>query len=366
VRVRDFQNALRLLDGAPAAIGAPVTSEVLKVKLGSPVGRGTVTASSLRVRKGPGTQFEKSGDALSKGASVIIYGEVNGWQCIGQGRWVSAQFIDVDKGPKSPAAQQGVDKYLEDIAQKVWEAMFGGTVIGTDEEKIYANLARLGHYRVLIDRFETIYRARFGSDVVDDLRSELSDNVFGNELTRALSYVLVPVTAVSPKGARPSTAGSTAAKSTAAVKTAGLDVRLIALMEELRADEKHGTKVVVTSTLREPADDARAVLRNQRKDADYYKIFAKRWQLAILAAVRDRDLSDKKMYEAAVADLTAWIVRTPGVSAHVEGRAADFGLAGGDPGFKAFVESRAAKRGFIFKDESEYGHYHVQISLDAT
>jgi hypothetical protein len=210
VRVRDFQAALRSLTGSPAPVplNVPAPTDLRESSLGQPISRGMVDATSLNVRQGPGAQFEKTGKALTKGAAVVIYREIDGWQCIGTNQWVSGQFVTSDKKQaKAAATLRQVDAYLESIAENVWDAMFGGISVGTDEDKVYANLAKLNRNRVLIGRFEDVYLARFGSSVIADLRLEFSDNLAGNELTRALAYLAVPVAAVSKQSPAPVVSG---------------------------------------------------------------------------------------------------------------------------------------------------------------
>jgi uncharacterized protein YraI len=59
-----------------------------------PVVTGTVTASKLNVRAGAGQGFPVL-YALSKGANVTAYAELNGWYKIDpkQSQWVAKQFI---------------------------------------------------------------------------------------------------------------------------------------------------------------------------------------------------------------------------------------------------------------------------------
>jgi hypothetical protein len=141
-----------------------------------------------------------------------------------------------------------------------------------------------------------------------------------------------------------------------------LDGRLTAFIADLKADPIHGSKVVVSSTIRGPRRDAIAVLNNQKKDAGYYKIFSANWRTAILNAVAGRDLKAADQFELAVNSLAGWIESDPKVSAHGSGRAVDFGLAGGDPTYRKFIQAEAEKRGFKFVDESSKNHYHVQVS----
>ena len=79
---------------------------------------------------------------------------------------------------------------LTTIAQNVWNAMFGGTNIGTDEDKVFSNLALLKKDKKLIQQFEAVYLAKYHSDVVVDIKSEFSDGfVTGFQLTKALDYL---------------------------------------------------------------------------------------------------------------------------------------------------------------------------------
>jgi hypothetical protein len=75
------------------------------------------------------------------------------------------------------------------IAQNVWSAMFGGSGVGTDEDKVFSNLALLKKDKKLIQQFEDVYRAKYHSDVVADIRSEFSDSLAGLQLTKALGYL---------------------------------------------------------------------------------------------------------------------------------------------------------------------------------
>jgi hypothetical protein len=142
---------------------------------------------------------------------------------------------------------------------------------------------------------------------------------------------------------------------------ATLDGRLSEFVAALKKDPAYGNKVQINSTIRDPRRDADAVLNNQRNDPQYYKEFSRNWQTAIVNAVGDRDLKITAYYQAAVDDLTAWILQDPERSAHGVGKAVDFDLAGGDAGFKSFVKTEAERRGLLFKDESKHNHYHVQI-----
>lgn len=192
VRVRDLQEALRSLTGKPVNAEASSEQPGGEFHIGAPIDTGTVIATMLNVRSGAGTEHERVGAALSQGAAVTIYGMRNGWYCIGERQWVSAQYVVTTKqqsgnSQTKGAAQPGPD--FKAIAKEVWEAMFGGLSIGTDEEKVYRNLAKLNHDTAFIAKFKDTYRAMHGTDIIADIHSEFSDNIFGNELTKALSYL---------------------------------------------------------------------------------------------------------------------------------------------------------------------------------
>ncbi len=57
---------------------------------------GTVTASSLNVRSGAGASFGKVGNPLATGAKVQVYEKKDGWLRIGNGQWVSADFVKLN------------------------------------------------------------------------------------------------------------------------------------------------------------------------------------------------------------------------------------------------------------------------------
>jgi len=91
---------------------------------------------------------------------------------------------------KNGAAQaQGID--LKKLAKNVYEAMNGGlTGLGTDEDVVYVNLARLNHNEPLINEFKSVYKRTYHVDLVEAIKSEFSNTWgFGNELDRALSYL---------------------------------------------------------------------------------------------------------------------------------------------------------------------------------
>lgn len=237
VRVQDFQAALRALAGtttttttttAPAAPSTAAASPTFNFKIGAPTGSGTSTGDGVNVRKGPGTQYDKTGKKLSNGASVTIYGEAQGWYCIGQGEWVTKDFISTTtKKAAAPGAGAKENKpsgpNVTEIANAVWEAMFGGyTGFGTDEETVYKNLAKLNHDGALISAFKQAYKAAHGSDVVVDIKSEFSNSmIYGNQLDKALGYLnaKAATTATKPATAANAGKGTTEKPKEAAVKS---------------------------------------------------------------------------------------------------------------------------------------------------
>jgi GH24 family phage-related lysozyme (muramidase) len=194
VRVQDFQAALRALAGKTTPKPAEsASSGTYDFKIGAATGSGTSTGDGVNVRKGPGTEYDKTGNKLSKGNGVTIYGEAKGWYCIGQGQWVSKDFVSTSAAKAAPT-KDGVKPAgpdVAEIAKAVWEGMFGGyTGLGTDEEAVYNSLAKLKHDGALISAFKAAYKKAHGTDVVTDIKSEFSNSmIFGNQLDKALGYL---------------------------------------------------------------------------------------------------------------------------------------------------------------------------------
>jgi len=147
--------------------------------------------------------------------------------------------------------------------------------------------------------------------------------------------------------------------SAAGSSTVTLDSRLQSFISDLHDDPVHRSQVQVTSTIRSPEQDARAVLNNQRRNKEYYRIFSANWREAICKAIKDRDLADAADFDSAVHDLTQSIESTL-YSPHNRGRAVDFALR--DASFQAWLKSKCDERGFQFLPEIEQHHYHVQLS----
>lgn len=75
---------------------------------------GTTTATSLNVRSGPGASFPKVGNALAANTSVKVYEKKDGWLRIGNGQWVSGEYVKLtgkaeeNKAPAAPAAPKPI------------------------------------------------------------------------------------------------------------------------------------------------------------------------------------------------------------------------------------------------------------------
>lgn len=119
-RRKDYM-AAALKGGTKPSLTAPDTTTKPKTQTGTPtsnetasaIDSGKVTATSLNVRSGPGPSNAKVGDPLSKGASVKVYEKANGWLRIGNGQWVSAEFVELsgnkDKGGETAAPKPVVN-----------------------------------------------------------------------------------------------------------------------------------------------------------------------------------------------------------------------------------------------------------------
>ena len=64
-------------------------------------------SANLNVRAGAGTNFSIVG-TLPRGTQVMVYEELNGWSRIGQGKWVSSQYLADEK----PAEQTPTTKTM--------------------------------------------------------------------------------------------------------------------------------------------------------------------------------------------------------------------------------------------------------------
>ncbi|WP_309891849.1 N-acetylmuramoyl-L-alanine amidase [Archangium sp.] len=111
------------------------------------------------------------------------------------------------KSPPNPIAGDVIAKAgvnLPEIARNVHAAMQGGlTSLGTNEEQVYTNLARLNHDAKLITEFKKVYAKTYKVDIVEELKSEFSNTwLYGDELNKALSY-LSPRSSPPPKKTNP-------------------------------------------------------------------------------------------------------------------------------------------------------------------
>lgn len=110
-----------------------------------------------------------------------------------------AKKPSTDKG--SPAAKAPASMDYDALSQKLYTAMFGGiTGFGTDEEAIFAALTKLGKDASKIQALKAAYKKKYGRDLTADLRSELSDGFFGNDLSKALGLLTPKKDAAPAKG----------------------------------------------------------------------------------------------------------------------------------------------------------------------
>jgi predicted chitinase len=143
----------------PSSVAA--SGAVCPVKIGAPTGHGKVSATLLNVRKGPGANHDKTSTALQKGTSVTIYGRANGWLCIGDGQWVSGDFVSI--ATKEPVE---VKKERQDKAHSLL-SMYATFLPYTS---IYINLDENGLARLL-----AIY-AKFDDKLVLEVFDLLDDS----------------------------------------------------------------------------------------------------------------------------------------------------------------------------------------------
>ena len=105
---------------------------------------------------------------------------------------VEPTVVEIDKGWQRVLDRvaairkvRGLD--LMATAQEVHDAMAGA---GTNEDEVYAGLAKLEQYPELIKLFRLVYLKKYGVDVVAEIKSDFSDFFSGGlELTRALGYL---------------------------------------------------------------------------------------------------------------------------------------------------------------------------------
>jgi GH24 family phage-related lysozyme (muramidase) len=166
VRVQDFQAALRGLSST--SMTTPTTntgtapagsSSTYEFKIGAPIGQGSVTVTSLNIRKGPGTSYARTGTNLEKGALVTIYGQVAGWDCIGSGQWVSSQFISDGKKETGKTKQQRTTTANDLLAMYATYLPYTSIYANLDEcglARLLTNYARF-EGKLVIDVFDALY-----------------------------------------------------------------------------------------------------------------------------------------------------------------------------------------------------------------
>ncbi len=97
--------------------------------------------------------------------------------------------------PAVVPVDEGSQQLIEEVSTQLYDAMFNtsmGTGWGTDEAAIYNALAKLNKDSVLIGKVMSDYTTKYGTDLVADLKAELSDSViWGNQLTKAMEYLKV-------------------------------------------------------------------------------------------------------------------------------------------------------------------------------
>lgn len=68
----------------------------------TPIGRGSITGTSINVRKGPGLNFEPTGIQLDGPMDIKVYEKKDGWYRIGKDMWVSSQFMTLEGAQAKP------------------------------------------------------------------------------------------------------------------------------------------------------------------------------------------------------------------------------------------------------------------------
>ena len=72
---------------------------------GSPIGEGVISGSNVNVRTGPGTDNPTVGNRLDQNTAVTIYERQDGWVRIGEGQWVSGDFVTDASTTATPSAE---------------------------------------------------------------------------------------------------------------------------------------------------------------------------------------------------------------------------------------------------------------------
>ena len=133
-RWTDFKNRLsKMLDGEVSSPSEPTENDTMKKTM-------YVTANSgLNVRSGAGTNYSIVG-GLSKGTKVTVYEESNGWSRIGRGQWVSSQYLAASNSTSAKTMYVTPDSGLNvrtgaGTSYRIIKALTKGTKVTVYEEK---------------------------------------------------------------------------------------------------------------------------------------------------------------------------------------------------------------------------------------
>lgn len=102
-------------EGAVSAVSAVAPASAVAVSQAAEPRYGKVTASSLNVRTGPGTGYDKAA-SLRAGKVVEIKGESNGWYQIDSG-YISAEYVVIVDAAE--AAKSGKGQEIADFAKSL-------------------------------------------------------------------------------------------------------------------------------------------------------------------------------------------------------------------------------------------------------
>ncbi|MDC8005405.1 SH3 domain-containing protein [Aureisphaera galaxeae] len=109
---------------------------------------GVVTASSLRVRSGPGLDFEVNGKSLPRGTKVEILELDNGWYRIGEKKWIFGDYVDLDERSDQSSSdfKETEEHFLNDEIRLSGNVGFSDNYANTKEDvkKVQRGLNSLG------------------------------------------------------------------------------------------------------------------------------------------------------------------------------------------------------------------------------
>lgn len=133
-RWNNFKNKLsKMLDGKVEKPSDSTENNTMKKTM-------YVTANSgLNVRSGAGTNYSIVG-GLSKGTKVTVYEESNGWSRIGSGQWVSSQYLAASNSTSAKTMYVTPDSGLNvrtgaGTSYRIIKALTKGTKVTVYEEK---------------------------------------------------------------------------------------------------------------------------------------------------------------------------------------------------------------------------------------